>query len=197
MNLDPDLISSLREQDEHTPQPDWDAMELRLLDAFANHRVTREPRRWRWVAAAAVVVLTAGASWRFVSFAPVAPTRSATETPHVETPRLLAATALVPPAAAAVPMPVAGAARVHPPRARRAPADDATEQFAGFATLPGAGALPDFESGHIVRIEVPVAGLPAYGWDLVPDATPAVVLADLLVGQDGVPRAIRLASTNQ
>ena len=63
-----------------------------------------------------------------------------------------------------------------------------------FVALPGAAALPDFERGDIVRIEVPVASLPAYGFDIVPDAAPAVVPADLLVGQDGVPRAIRIAS---
>jgi len=38
-------------------------------------------------------------------------------------------------------------------------------------------------------------GLPAFGIDLVPDAAPAAVEADFLIGQDGLPRAIRLAST--
>jgi hypothetical protein len=66
-----------------------------------------------------------------------------------------------------------------------------------FVPLPGAFALPDFESGQIVRLEVPMTVLPAYGIDLVPDATPASVSADVLIGQDGVPRAIRLAANSQ
>jgi hypothetical protein len=66
-----------------------------------------------------------------------------------------------------------------------------------FVPLPGAFALPDFESGQIVRLEVPMMALPAYGIDLVPDATPSAVAADVLIGQDGVPRAIRLASNSQ
>ena len=63
--------------------------------------------------------------------------------------------------------------------------------------LPSAFALPDFESGRIVRVEVPLTGLPAYGIDLVPDASPGAIEADFLIGQDGVPRAIRLASYSQ
>lgn len=62
-----------------------------------------------------------------------------------------------------------------------------------FIPLPGAAQLPAFERGDIVRIEVPVVSLPAYGLDMVPDATPSYVAADVLIGQDGVPRAIRLA----
>jgi hypothetical protein len=46
-----------------------------------------------------------------------------------------------------------------------------------------------------MRIELPLTGLPAYGLDMVLDAAPGTIEADLLVGQDGVPRAIRLAST--
>ena len=68
-------------------------------------------------------------------------------------------------------------------------------QFTDFLALPGASALPGFESGRIVRVQVPLTVLPAYGMDLVLDATPTSVEADLLVGQDGLPRAIRLAST--
>lgn len=63
-----------------------------------------------------------------------------------------------------------------------------------FIALPGAASLPDFERGDIVRIEVPLVSLPAYGIEILPDATPTSVPADLLVGQDGVPRAIRIAS---
>jgi len=61
-----------------------------------------------------------------------------------------------------------------------------------FVLWPGAAALPTFESGHLMRIEVPVSALPSLG--LVPPTThAAVVQADVLVGQDGLPRAVRLS----
>ena len=61
-----------------------------------------------------------------------------------------------------------------------------------FVLWPGAAELPTFESGHLMRIEVPVSALPSLG--LVPPAThAAVVQADVLVGQDGLPRAVRLS----
>jgi hypothetical protein len=61
-----------------------------------------------------------------------------------------------------------------------------------FVLWPGAAELPTFESGHLMRMEVPVSALPSLG--LVPPATHAAVIqADVLVGQDGLPRAVRLS----
>jgi hypothetical protein len=61
-----------------------------------------------------------------------------------------------------------------------------------FVLWPGAAELPTFESGHLMRVEVPVSALASLG--LVPPAThAAVVQADVLVGQDGLPRAVRLS----
>jgi hypothetical protein len=76
---------------------------------------------------------------------------------------------------------------VRPPAAPVAPLTT-TE----FVLWPGAAELPTFESGHLMRMEVPVSALPSLG--LVPPAThAAVVQADVLVGQDGLPRAVRLS----
>lgn len=71
---------------------------------------------------------------------------------------------------------------------------DTRERLAAFVALPGATALPDFESGQIVRVAVPVAELPAYGLELIPHAGIDAVSVDVLVGQDGLARAMRLAS---
>jgi hypothetical protein len=65
-----------------------------------------------------------------------------------------------------------------------------------FVALPGAIGLPSFESGRIVRVDLPVSSLPAYGVELVPDAAHTEVQADVLVGQDGQARAIRLVATS-
>lgn len=61
-----------------------------------------------------------------------------------------------------------------------------------FVLWPGAAELPTFESGHLMRMEVPVSALPSLG--LAPPAsTVGVVKADVLIGQDGLPRAVRLS----
>jgi hypothetical protein len=65
-----------------------------------------------------------------------------------------------------------------------------------FVALPGSSALPEFESGAIVRMEVPVSSLPAYGIDISPAAGGQPIEADVLVGQDGQPRAIRLVTNS-
>ena len=65
---------------------------------------------------------------------------------------------------------------------------------AGFVALPGAAWLPEMESATIVRVSLPVAALPAYGVAIQPDAISGAVLAELLVAQDGQPRAIRFVN---
>jgi hypothetical protein len=65
-----------------------------------------------------------------------------------------------------------------------------------FIPLPGALGLPAFESGRVVRVDLPVSSLPAYGVEVVPDAARTEVQADVLVGQDGQARAIRLVRTD-
>ena len=62
---------------------------------------------------------------------------------------------------------------------------------AEFTLVPGAAALPSMESGSLVRMDVPVAMLPSLG--LTPPAgSGTVVRTDMIVGQDGLTRAVRL-----
>jgi hypothetical protein len=58
--------------------------------------------------------------------------------------------------------------------------------------IPNAIGLPEMESGTVLRMELPLTALPEYGLDIAPDAARTLVEADVLVGQDGQPRAIRL-----
>jgi hypothetical protein len=87
--------------------------------------------------------------------------------------------------------PLSAATRQTTTRASRAPVAEEVEEF---VALPAADRLPGFESGMILRVELPVSSLPAYGLEIVPDAARTPVRADVLVGQDGQPRAIRLIS---
>ena len=68
---------------------------------------------------------------------------------------------------------------------------------AGFVPVPAAARLPQFESGVIVRLSLPVAALPSYGIDISPASSGDAVEADVLVAQDGVARAIRLVNTSR
>jgi hypothetical protein len=72
------------------------------------------------------------------------------------------------------------------------PPRPAVRPSAGFVLWPGAAALPPFESGELVRTELPVDVLPALGLP-TPQTTRETVTADLLVAQDGLVRAVRLA----
>jgi hypothetical protein len=93
------------------------------------------------------------------------------------------------PIAAALVLAVAGGIWVSEQAERRA----GSIVPAGFVSLPGAASLPPFESGAIVRIALPVSALPSYGIQIGPDFESERIDVDLLVAQDGIPRAIRFA----
>lgn len=63
-----------------------------------------------------------------------------------------------------------------------------------FVLWPGAASLPPFESGELVRTELPVTALPALGLQPPAGASADTVTADLLIAQDGLVRAVRLAN---
>jgi len=82
-------------------------------------------------------------------------------------------------------------------RARQSPIAPAAEiaTTTEFVPWPGAAALPAFESGQLVRTELPASVLPLLGFD-APDTPPdARVAADVIYGQDGLARAVRLVDS--
>ena len=186
-------------------------LEQRLLRAFAELHPTHaaEPRRASargWLTAAAAALVLAGAGALGVTLLrgpePVVPTSNgvAQHSPAVP-PSTPGATAIG--SNPAVAAPVTDDATPPPadpraPRRPRKPAADGPEPatMEGFVALPAAAGLPELESGRIIRIDLPVASLPAYGVDVIPDLRRPDVEADLLVGQDGQPRAIRLVTVN-
>ena len=171
------------------------AVEAALLDRFAElnpaaSRVARRRRRGvlEWAAmAAAIAALTSGIAWWEIernghlqeASAPARPVPSpATEAPLGSAPAAVHAAVDRPRAN----RPATKSAKPRPPAARP------------FVALPGAAGLPDFESGEIVRFDIPVTALPNYGVEIPPDAATPAIQADLLIGQDGRARAIRLVS---
>jgi anti-sigma factor RsiW len=181
-----------------------DAVEERLLSMFEADRTTTPSRaavpfRW-WIPLAACLVLAAGsiAWWRSGE-----PGRRETG-PAPSTPASARVSGAAPsatvPSATTVSTPAnvdAHAVDPGPPnRASKIPARRPPRVLrpAGFMAIPAATGLPDFESGEIVRTRIPVSSLPVYGVDIPPDAAGTLVEADLLVGQDGRARAIRLVT---
>lgn len=174
------------------------------------------PTNWMWaLAAAAGLVLFVGATWSGMRWPranglvgsqpsaggvraamPSADGRRLAGDPaqRVDTPLMGARE----PALAAATLAKTAPVRPSPVAARRASSrgvrSPVADEAGDFVALPTADRLPGFESGMIVRVELPISSLPAYGLQIVPDVARTPVRADVLVGQDGQPRAIRLVS---
>jgi hypothetical protein len=94
------------------------------------------------------------------------------------------------------PVSVAAAAQAVAPAAQIGPAaqiqigDD--ESDASFYPLPEAEALPAVENAMVVRVQLPVSSLQLMGVPVSEERADASVQADLLLGQDGLARGVRL-----
>jgi len=74
---------------------------------------------------------------------------------------------------------------------RPAPSADAQEVATEFIPLVHAGQYAPAEEGHLVRVEVPRSALASFGLPVNAEAPGGRVKADVLMGQDGIARAIR------
>ena len=61
-----------------------------------------------------------------------------------------------------------------------------------FYPLPEADALPPLESALVVRVQLPLASLQLIGFPINEERAADRVEADLLLGQDGLARGVRL-----
>ncbi len=71
------------------------------------------------------------------------------------------------------------------------PAQAAEEVATEFIPLVQAGPYTQAEEGHLVRVELPRSALASFGLPVNAEAPAGRVKADVLLGQDGVARAIR------
>lgn len=169
------------------------SVEAALLAAFADRQCEARSRAgaWpTWMAAAAAVVLlaAAGALWRG---AQVAEPR--------EAPPLAARSVggwhglgTVRPAVEGM-----GVSRIivrvaRPTRETGLAVRAGAETGGAFVPWPGAAALPGFDSGHLVRTQLPASVLPLLGIAMADLTGQDRVEADVVVGQDGFARAVRL-----
>lgn len=105
-------------------------------------------------------------------------------------------------AAASVALVAAGAllsgVSVHPVKSQQPAGPLLTVDSAGeapFVPVPYVAPLDSYETGMVLRLNLPVAALTRAGYR-IPGVDPtATVLADVLVGDDGRAHAVRLVST--
>jgi hypothetical protein len=194
------LSQGLRALSAAAPAAPSEALSRRLLDAFAERQlgqpaVARGANRIAgngWLRAAAAMLVAAGGVllWSSTSNKPESdkPRDASVALAEIRRPEAIQPASSVQSAANVR----RGRLASRQPRPSRQRALPAVVRPVGFVALPGAAGLPDFESGEIVRMEIPLTSLPTYGIEILPDAQGSPVEADLLVGQDGQARAIRL-----
>lgn len=85
---------------------------------------------------------------------------------------------------------VAGKRRPTPPAVHHG-ATTGEEAVTQFITLVNETQLAPLESGQVLRVELPTSTLISMGLRITAEDPSKLVIADLLVGQDGLPRAIR------
>lgn len=76
-------------------------------------------------------------------------------------------------------------------------AGQAVEPEQPFVPIPYTAPLSPYEQPSIVRMDLPVAALIAAGLPMETRDPAARVEADVVVGQDGMPRAVRVVSVSK
>jgi hypothetical protein len=69
--------------------------------------------------------------------------------------------------------------------------DDSDSEYEGFIPLPNAARLSDTEDVNVVRVEVPRSAMLALGLEVSPERASELVAADVMLGPDGLARAVR------
>jgi hypothetical protein len=74
--------------------------------------------------------------------------------------------------------------------------EDAQGDYEGFIALPNAGRLAENEEVNLVRVEVPRSAMIAVGLEVSPERVSELVAADVMVGPDGLARAVRFLDSD-
>jgi hypothetical protein len=168
------VVSALQVLAEHDRECEAPGdVEVRLIQAFRRRRA----RKQFTVIALASLAAAAGIAVFFVP-------REASKPPAPEP-----VVAVAPPPAEAI-TPVPAQKRVRRP-VRRLPREIVTQFF------PLLDAAPPFERGELVRVTVPASTMRKVGLPVNEDRLEDRVYADVLVGQEGLARAIRFVSFEQ
>lgn len=168
------------------------AVEDRVRKAFRRRRAVRSWRNfgaWSLVAAAMIVmVFVTGVRERRPTPAAPAPQKFAARPPQL---------AVVDPPAVETPerTEAVPASPQSPPLVRPEPPQQPRELVTQF--FPLLDAPPPFEHGELLRVTVPASTMRKVGLPVNEDRLNDRVYADVLVGQEGLARAIRFVSYEQ
>jgi hypothetical protein len=177
------VVTALRALAEHDREREApEEVETRLLAAFRQNRSKTRTRRKAKSVALATLAVAAGIT---LFLATTQPTPKPVEPVPVR---------LEPIAVAAAPAPVAKAI----PKARsvkRRPSQQPREIVTQF--FPLMDAAPPFERGELLRVTVPASTMRSVGLPVNEERLGDRVYADVLVGQEGLARAIRFVSYEQ
>jgi hypothetical protein len=165
-----EALRALAVQDSAREAPAW--VEARLVEALQRRR----RRRAAWRAGIAAVVVIA-------AFLAVAGRRH----PRPKVPPAQPGTAV----AVRIPEPVTPALprRALPEEVRAAPPEEVDTPF-----FPLLDAPPPFERGELVRVTLPASAMRVVGLPVGEERLEEPVLADVLIGEEGMARAIRFVS---
>jgi hypothetical protein len=172
------VLRALAEHDREREAPE--EVEVRLLAAFRQNRGKTRTRRKARTVALATLAVAAGITLFFASPQP----KQAAPTPVRPQP--------VEVAAAREPMQIPEPKATPTPRPiKRRPREIVTQFF------PLLDAPPPFERGELLRMIVPASTMRTVGLPVNEERLGDRVYADVLVGQEGLARAIRFVSYEQ
>ncbi len=172
------VIEALRALSEHDASREASPeVEARLHVRFQTRR-----RRGAWRRAAAWATAAATTVAAMVVFLVVANRKPPAAAPSPEV--ITQAVVVQPEAAPAV--------AVKTPRRARRPVNRTQEVVTDF--FPLMDPAPPFERGQLLRVELPASAMQMVGLPVREDRLADPVQADVLVGEEGLPRAIRFVS---
>lgn len=155
------------------PQEAPARVEVALRGAFRKETRRGQQTRWVWSGLAAV----AAAAMAIVVLIPKEKKSAPPEVrlAHIDVPRV----------------PIARANRPAAAKRRSAKPAERTEVVTRFYPLPEADTLVPLEYGAVVRVQLPRSALRVVGLPVNEDRLSERIQADVLLGQDGLARAVR------
>jgi hypothetical protein len=181
------VLRRLREDARAQSAPE--ALEEELLAVFREYHAARhsDTRKWLWASAAIAAFILAGFTWRFSWSRSMQAPQNRPE-PVAVVPQHVAPKPAGPVAKATPKPKVRKQQKQNRPQVASAPRAEERE----FIRLPYAPAFDPYDGGQVVRVSMPGASVRNLGLPVVMER----VQADVLLGGDGVARAIRLVSSS-
>lgn len=170
-------------------------LETRLRAAFREKHAPRRRFHWSWLGALATAALALFIMWRLSTPEQVqAPPAIADRTPAPQVTPAPQAPEVV---ASAAPKKKPATLRKRPAPARQQAVDAVTAaaRDSGFIALPYAPPMFPNDRGQVMRVRMPLQTLRRLGMPMNEERIMERIPADVLLGEDGIPRAVRIVNS--